>query len=150
MGPTQQKHGGAMSYSLQGMVAAAVFVAGIGAWSAIDRDTNYKPVQATVDMIDRKCDIVETTSGAGGRKTSRIYTDDCKSVDAWEDARAKHDKTISGKAVVTVSYSSPKDASLLTAELRFDSRDNEFYDLKAGDQVKVLVSNTDPTKIRKA
>jgi hypothetical protein len=34
-------------------------------------------------------------------------------------------------------------------ELRFDGRDDEFYRLRAGDQVDILVSNSDPTKIRK-
>ena len=32
----------------------------------------------------------------------------------------------------------------------FDGGDDEFYSLKAGDQIDILVANSDPTKIRKS
>jgi hypothetical protein len=51
---------------------------------------------------------------------------------------------------VKVSYTAPQDGSSQTSELYFTSRDDEFYDLQAGDQIDVLVSNDDPSKIRKA
>ena len=43
-----------MSYSMYGMVAATVFVAGIGACSVIDRGSNYQPAKASVFLIDRR------------------------------------------------------------------------------------------------
>jgi hypothetical protein len=137
-------------YRLYGMGSVMLFVLGMAGYSAIDRTTNYKPAKASVSMIDRTCDIIETETSPDGHKSVRTYNGECKSVDAWDKAKAKRDKTISGKAVVTVSYSAPKDGSYQSAELRFDSRDDEFYDLKAGDEINILVRNDDPTKITKA
>ena len=139
-----------MSYSMYGAAAAAVLVAGAGAYSAMDRAANYKPAKASVYLIDRNCDIIETTTSADGKKTSRRYNDDCKSIDAWDAAKAKRDKAISGNAVVKVSYTAPQNSSYRTSELKFTSRDDEFYSLKAGDEIEILVSNSDPSKIRKS
>ena len=137
-------------YRLYGMVAAVLFVLGVGGYSAIGRVSNYKPAKASVFLIDRNCDIIETTKTAGGMPTSsRVYNDDCNSIDAWDAAKAKRDKSISGKAVVKVSYTAPQDGSSRTSELVFSSRDDEFYALKAGDEIDVLVSNADPDKIIK-
>lgn len=138
-------------YRLYGMAAAILFVLGAAGFSAVNRVSNYKPAKGSVYLIDRKCDIVETTTTPDGRKSARGLTDDCKSAEeAWNKAKAKRDKTISGKAVVQVSYTAPQDGSSRTSELKFTSRDDEFYDLKAGDEIDILVSNTDPTKITKA
>jgi len=137
-------------YRLYGMIAAILFFAGMAAWAGIDRTSNWQPAKAAIFMIDRKCDIVETTKTASGRTVSaRKYNDDCSSIDAWETAKAKQDKTISAKATVKVSYTAPQDHSSQTSELQFDSKDDEFYDLKAGDEIDILVSNSDPTKIRR-
>jgi hypothetical protein len=139
-----------MIYSLRGAVVAIVVMAGVGTYAVVNRSVNYKPAKASVFMIDRKCDIVETRKSAGSKST-RIYEDDCKSAeDAWDKAEAKRDKTIAAKAVVKVTYNAPNDGSYQTGELRFTSRDDEFYDLKAGDEIDILVSNDDPTKITKA
>ena len=137
-----------MSYSMYGAAAAFVLVAGLGAYSAMDRAANYKPAKASVYLIDRKCDIIETRKSAEGTKTVRDYNDDCKSIGAWETAKAKRDKTISGNAVIKVSYTAPQDGGYHTSALAFTSRDDEFYDLKAGDEIDILVSNSDPSKIR--
>jgi hypothetical protein len=135
-------------YRLYGMAAAILFVLGAAGFTAMNRVTDFKPAKASVYLIDRKCDIVETTKTPDGRaKSSRIYNDECKSIDAWEAARSKRDKTISGKAVVKVSYTAPQDGSYQSSELEFTSRDDEFYDLKAGDEIEILVSNSDPTNI---
>jgi hypothetical protein len=140
-----------MSFRLQGTVAAFLLIAGCGTWSAMTREANYKPAKASVFLIERKCDIIETTKTADGLpQSTRVYKDDCKSVDAWEEAKEKRDKGISAKAVVKVSYTAPQDGSYQTSELKFTSRDDEFYDLKAGDEIDILVSNSDPTKITKA
>src|SRR5215208_2485238 len=133
-------------YSIYGTAAAIVLVAGVSAYSAMDRAANYKPAKASVYLIDRKCDIIAKTTAGDGKKTTEIYNDDCKSISAWDDAKAKRDKSISGKAVVKVSYTAPQDGGYHTSELSFTSRDDEFYDLKAGDEIDVLVSNADLSK----
>ena len=135
---------------IYGAAAAIVLIAGLGAYNAIDRSANYTPAKASVSLIDRKCDIVETTTAEDGKKSARNYNDDCNSIDAWETAKAKHDKTVSGNAVIKLSYTAPQDGSYRTSELRFTSRDDELYDLKAGDEIGILVSNSNPSKIRKS
>ena len=52
--------------------------------------------------------------------------------------------------MVHLSYTAPQGGEPETAELTFDGRDDEFYNLKAGDQMNILVSNSDPTKVQKA
>jgi hypothetical protein len=64
--------------------------------------------------------------------------------------KTKHDKRIVGDAVVHVSYTAPQDGQEEMANLSYDPRDAEFFDLKAGDEIKILVSKSDPTKVRKA
>jgi len=138
-------------YRLYGMVAVILFVVGAAGVSTINRATNYTAAKASVSMIDRTCDIIETETSPDGHKSSRTYSGECKSVDeAWDKAKTKHDKKIAGKATVTVDYIAPKDGSSQTAELRFTARDDEFYDLKAGDEINILVRNDDPTKITKS
>ena len=137
-------------YRLYGMVAAVLFIAGAMGVSAINRATNYKPAKASVYEIDRKCDIIETSTSFDGKKSSSTYQGECKTAeDAWDKATAKHDKNIAATATVKVSYVAPQDNTSQTGELHFTSRDDEFYDLKAGDVVDVLVDNKDHTKIIK-
>jgi hypothetical protein len=136
-------------YRLYGMLAAFVFIIGMAGYHAIDRSTNYKAAKATVYEVDRKCDIVETTTSSDGKKTVRNYNGECKSIDAWTSAAAKRDHSISGKATIKVSYTAPQDGSSQTSELTYTSRDNEFYDLHAGDEINVLVSNSDRSRIIK-
>jgi hypothetical protein len=138
-------------FRLYAMVAVVVFVVGAAGVSTINRATNYTPAKASVFLIDRTCDIIETVTSPDGHKSSSTYDGECKSADtAWDDAKAKHDKKISGRATVKVTYVAPKDGSSQTAELHFTARDDEFYDLKAGDEINILVRNDDPTKITKA
>jgi len=138
-------------YRLYAMVGVVLFIVGAAGVSTINRATNYSPAKASVFLIDRKCDIIETVTGPDGHKSSSTYNGECKSVDdAWDKAKSKHDKKISGRATVKVSYVAPKDGSSQTAELHFTARDDEFYDLKAGDEINILVRNDDPTQITKA
>jgi len=139
-----------MIYSLQGAAVAVVFVAGLSAYGCANRHANYAPAKASVFLIERTCDIIETTTNPDGRKSTRTYNGECKSVDAWNDAEAKRDRKIAGNATVKVSYTAPRDGSYQTSELHFTARDDEFYDLKAGDEINILVRNDDPAKITKA
>ena len=137
-------------YSVRGAAAAMVFVAGAGAYTAYDRGANYQAAKADVYLIDRTCDYTETVTTMDGKSTSKPMSGSCIEVDDWDAVREKRNKVVAGKAVIHVSYTAPQDGSSHTAELRFDGQDDEFYNLKAGDQVDVLVSNSDPSKIRKA
>ncbi len=138
-----------MSHALYGSVAAMLFVAGVGAYTAIERGAKYKPAKASVYLIDRTCNMTEVTTAPDGRTTARGYSDSCNSIDEWETVREKRNKVVSGKAVVHVAYTAPQDGSSQTSKLDFTGRDDEFYELKAGDEIDVLVSNDNPGKILK-
>ena len=138
-------------FRLYAMVGVVLFIVGVAGVSTINRATNYTPAKASVFLIDRTCDIIETETSPDGHKSSRTYNGECKSADdAWDKAKSKHDNKISGRATVKVTYVAPKDGSSQTAELHFTARDDEFYELKAGDEINILVRNDDPTKITKA
>lgn len=136
--------------ALRGTVFAMVMVAGIGAYSAIGRASNYAPAKASVFMIDRKCQFVQTTAEPGGRKTARGITDDCKSSEEWGEVREKRTKDVSGTAVVHIQYVAPQDGRSHTSQIEFTGRDDEFYAIKAGDEIEVLVRNDNLDKVIKA
>ena len=137
-----------MSYWMYGAGAAVVLVAAV---SISGTAGNWQPVKATISTIDRKCQIIETKYDADyKRKESSTHTGDCNSVDEWEKVKAKHDRTIAGDAVVHLNYTAPQNGQDQTGDLRFTPREDEFFELKAGDEIKILVSKSDPTRIRKA
>jgi hypothetical protein len=117
-------------------------------------------VAATVLTIDRMCTIItetrskvsdprspSTTLNASKFDSSR---GECKSVGEWDDIRKKRTKAVEGDAVVHLSYVAPNDGQTHLGSVRFDGRDDEFYDLDAGDTVKIYVSPDDPDKITAA
>ena len=134
-----------MSYSAYGGLAAVGLIGVLAAGSAINRGMNYEPAKATIFMIDRECRFDRTY--ADGRKES--VTQSCNSTDEFGKlSRAeKRAKDVDGKATVKVSYIAPQDGTAQTSALHFDGRDDEFYQLKAGDEIAILVSNDDLTKI---
>ena len=138
-----------MSYSAWGAVFAMGFVAVVGAYTAIDRGMNYKAAKASVFLIDRQCKFDREYEGGKSETATQSCnaTDEFKAIAKAPDGKRKMD--VDGKAVVKVSYTAPQDGSYRTSELRFDGRDDEFYQLKAGDEINVLVSNDDPSMIIK-
>lgn len=118
------------------------------------------PAKATVSMIDRTCDIVTTTTtkvddprGSGVKldsATKDLHKGDCKSVAEWDEVRTKKKERISGTAIVHVDYQAPQDGSYHSTTLEFTGRDDEFYDLKAGDRIEIRVAKDDPARIWKA
>ena len=138
-----------MSYASYGGMFAICAIAVVGGVSMADRGMNYKAAKAEIFMIDRTCsfDRVWTDGKREKVKESCNSTDEFKGL-AKADA-SKRKKIVDGKAVVKVSYTAPQDGSYQTAHLNFDGRDEEFYKLKAGDQIDILVSNEDPSKIIK-
>lgn len=117
------------------------------------------PAKATVTLIDRKCEIIETiknqTSDPRGKPIKvqmevNRSTGECKSVDEWEQLRKKRSKDVEGTATVHVDYQAPQDGSSHSGTLTFTGRDDEFYRLNAGDSIDILVAQDDPAKIRKS
>ena len=82
--------------------------------------------------------------------SARGYTDSCNSTDEWAKVRKERKKRIAGQATLHLSYVAPQDGSQQTGEIKLTGRDDAFYEIKAGDQIEILVSKTDPTKIRQA
>ena len=118
------------------------------------------PAKATVTTIDRTCEIIETITRqvddprAPGHKLEaqehNSTTGDCSSVEEWAEVRHAHTKKVVGTADVHVDYQAPQDGSYHSATLSFTGRDDEFYDLRAGDSVDILVAKDDPARIHKA
>lgn len=129
-----------------GGAAAIGFIAVAGVTSTINRSMNYAEAKATVFRIDRECKFDRRYEGG---KTELGVTEPCNSTDEFEKIASarKRPKIVDGKAVVKVSYTAPQDGSYQTSALHFDGRDEEFYKLRAGDEIAVLVSNDDPSKI---
>jgi hypothetical protein len=136
-----------MIYSIRGAVFTIGAVLVAGAYTGINRGMNYKAAKATVFVIDRECRFNREYEGG---KTEMV-TQSCNATDEFKTIakapRGKRKMDVDGKAVVKVSYTAPQDGSYQTSQLRFDGRDEEFYELKAGDQIDVLVSNDDPASI---
>jgi len=135
-----------MIYSRYGALGAICFVAVAGMFSAANRSMNYAPAKATVFRIDRECGF--TREAPGG--TSEAVREDCNSTGEFKEISSaeKRGKDVDGTAVVKVSYNAPQDGSYHTSELRFDGHDEQFYKLKAGDELAILVSKDDANKIR--
>ena len=141
-----------MIYSLRGMVFTMVAMAGFGAYTVANRSVNYASAKATIYMIDRSCNFTEETRDRDtGRVTEvRGFSDSCSSTDEFAKIRTTRAKKISGKATVMVNYTSPADGSSQSGSFQITGADDDFYTLKAGDQVDILVSKKDPAKIIKS
>lgn len=132
-----------------GIVIAGVAVVGIV--NAYDRSANYIETEAEIFRIDRTCTFVIEGRGSKGLvKSSK--DEDCSSTDEFSKIRkqdkASRGKDVKGDAVVKVSYTSPLDHSYQTGELKFDGHDEQFYTLNAHQKIRILVSKTDPSKIK--
>ena len=135
-----------MSYSGYGALGAIGFVVLVGAYNMVDQGMNYGAAQATVFRIDRECGF--TREYEDGKQEQ--IRQDCGATDEFKaiSRSGKRTQDIDGTAVVKVSYTAPQDGSSRTSELKFTGRDDEFYKLKAGDEIGILVSNEDPNAIR--
>jgi hypothetical protein len=136
-----------MSYSGYGALGAIGFVVLAGGYNMADRGMNWTAAKGSVFRIDRECGF--TREYEGGKQEQ--IRQDCSATEEFKDISKNAEKRrtdVDGKAVVKVSYISPQDGSTRTSELKFTGRDDEFYKLKAGDELAILVSNEDPAKIR--
>ena len=139
-----------MSAAGYGALGAIVLVVAVGAAGAIDTTSNYKPTDATVYRIDRTCSFTRVYEGGTEKKRPEQVKQDCSATDEFKKiaGEAKRSIDVDGKAVVRVSYAAPQEGSSRTSELKFDGHDEEFYKLRAGDTLKILVANKNPDKIR--
>lgn len=134
-----------MNIAFQRHLAAVVFLAcAAGCSPTADR------VKARVTTIDRSCNFVETTYEGKKAVSARGYTDSCNSTDEWAKVREERTKKVSGRATVHVSYIAPADGNIHNGEFKLTGGDDAFYEVKAGDEIEILVSKTDPDKIRQA
>lgn len=138
-------------FRLLGSGIVVVGVAIIGVVNAYDRSANYVEAEGEIFRIDRTCTfVIEERSMKGTVKSNK--DEDCSSTDEFSKIRkqdkASRGKDVKGDAVVKVSYTSPVDHSYQTAELKFDGHDELFYTLNAHQKIRILVSKTDPSKIR--
>lgn len=140
-----------MSYSMYGAGAAVALIAAISIAGASE-SSHWQPAKASVYLIDRNCEIVESSYDSDyKKKATRVYTDNCTALDEeWAKVRAKRTKDVAGTAVVHLTYMVPGTGKQQSGELKFDGHDDEFYRLSAGDEINIMVRDTDPTKIRKA
>lgn len=133
-------------YALYLALAPAFVLAACGSGSV--------PTVATVTTIDRTCSIVEKTkiTGIDGKelpgsgKEVRTYKGDCNQVDDWEHVKAERSMTVDGSADINFVYLAP-DGKQHNGTLHFTGRDDEFYELKAGDELKIRVAKDDPTRV---
>ncbi len=132
---------------MRGYLVGVGMVVVVGVVSNINRGMNYTPAKATVFLVDRECRFNREYEGG----KTEFVTQSCNATDEFEEIASapggKRKMDVDGKAVVKVSYNAPQDGSYQTSQLRYDGRDDEFYKLKAGDQIDILVSNDDPAKI---
>ena len=125
---------------------AGIMLFMVGALFSCARSSNMVSARATVVTIDRTCIFI-----AQDDRHSRSE-EDCNATPEFRSIAdsGNRSKRVDGKAVIHVVFPSPKDGSTVAADLHFTGREDEFYDLKAGDTVAIRVDRNDPTKIRAA
>lgn len=115
---------------------------------------NSVPATAFVTTIDRKCTIVESTSlkdpdgkdVPGSEKEVRTYEGECHEIDNWQDVKAARAMNLKGRAKIHLSYTGP-DGRSRTGTIDVTGQDSEFYDLKAGDSVGIMVDPDAPDRM---
>lgn len=106
---------------------------------------------AMVTTIDRKCTIIEQayTESATGNRTvgeKRSYEGECHEVDDWDKVKKKRGMNLKGRAEIHLTYVGP-DGKSHDGTIKVDGRDSEFYDLKAGDSVQIMMDPDQPKRI---
>lgn len=112
------------------------------------------PTTATVTTIDRSCTIIEKSykrdfdgeKVPGSEEEVRRYKGDCNEIDDWEEVKRKRSKSIDGSADINFVFVGP-DGKQHNGTLTFTGRDAEFYDLKAGDPIRIKVAKDDPKRV---
>ncbi|MCW3796522.1 hypothetical protein OMW55_01685 [Sphingomonas sp. BN140010] len=109
---------------------------------------------ATVTTIDRVCTIIETRPSddpeisklTKGRPVQTSRQGDCNEVDEWAEVKRKRSKSVEGKADIHFLYQGP-DGREHSGTLSYTGRDDEFYEVKAGDNLLIRVAEDDPNRV---
>lgn len=124
---------------------------GIAACGTVDPETDWGPTKATIFRIDRLC-TSKYIFGAPDKPDEQVTnTRDCQMSPAFLKAASKQAgraNYVHATATVKVTYIAPQDRTQHTGEVIFTGADDQFYALKAGDTLPILVSRTDPETIR--
>ena len=102
---------------------------------------NSVSATAMVTIIDLKCTIIEQSyqeSPAGKRKLGdkRSYEGECHEIDDWNEVKKKRGMNLKGNAEIHLAFTGA-DGKSHSGIIKVDGQDAQFYDLKAGDSVKV-------------
>lgn len=112
------------------------------------------PVMATVTTIDRVCTIIEermnededTQKLTRDRKIQTQRKGDCNEVEEWAEVKRSRSKDVDGTAEIHFVYKGP-DGKQHSGSLNYTGRDDEFYEVKAGDSLPIRVAADDPTRV---
>jgi hypothetical protein len=112
------------------------------------------PTTATVTTIDRSCVIIEERmpddpelmAKTKGRPVQTSRKGDCNEVEEWAEVKRNRSKQVDGEAEIHFLYTA-SDGKQREGSLRFTGRDDEFYELKAGDPINIRVAEDDPTRV---
>lgn len=112
---------------------------------------NSAAATAMVTTIDRKCTIIEQSyqeSSTGKRKLGdkRSYEGECHEIDDWNEVKKKRAMDLKGKAEIHLAFTGA-DGKPHTGTVKVDGQDAQFYDLKAGDSVKVKYDPEKPDHV---
>jgi hypothetical protein len=126
------------------------FILGLGGTAALAAalggcGSNSVAVKGEVTSIDRQCEFKPAVQHSYGE----TVTGDCDRGN-FEAERKNYKNRVAnlkGKARVKVSYVSPIDQEHRIGEIVFDGADDEFYALRRGDNILVLMDKGDPTRI---
>lgn len=112
------------------------------------------PTTATVTTIDRSCTIIEQTMSEDPEVRARTRDrpiqstrkGDCDEVEEWAEVKRTKSKRVEGEAEIHFVYTGP-DGKQHNGSLRFTGADDEFYDLKSGDPIRIRVAEDDPSRV---
>ena len=136
---------------------ARLFVVGavgaVGIYSYLDRKLNNIVIEGTIRSIDRSCHYDTYYENKEGKRTNLgNETRSCSSTSEFQQIASdyKHrGKDVEGKATVRVLYTLPESGGTYLSDLVLTGKDDAFYTLREHDKIRILVSKTDPTKIRR-
>jgi hypothetical protein len=132
------------------LVIATVSACGAGGYDP----AKYAEVEAEVEQIDRTCMMrtYERTFDGKEKPVGDFQPGDCyddKRFQAMRDHPDSNHMTVDGSAEMALAYRDPTSNRMMHGTLQFSGRDAEFYAVNAHDRMKILVSKSDPKRIRK-
>ena len=135
-----------MRLALFGTIAA--IACGVAILDHYDKNTNFQPVEARINVINEQCYMEKSERGVLTRTTT---TSDLLRCDQAEQLTRQHPKwqgyAIHHKIEVRFAYVSPVDRARHESSLMISTFPNG-QPLRAGDTLRVLASKTQADKTR--